>query len=117
MLTIYQVEVHGQPAARFQRSEKWMPVYKWLESLELDSLVAAKVVEAWLDSNPSLRDELLKEHTRQHLFRYVLKCHNNLLKKKKKQALKIAMVSIALFSSKRKINFVDVILSDCQLSA
>jgi hypothetical protein len=27
------------------------------------------------------------------------------------------MVSIALFSSKRKINFVDVILSDCQLSA
>ena len=89
---IDHLEVPAQPAARFQRSEKWMPVYKWLESLDLDSLVGAKAIEAWLDGNPCLREELLKEHTRQHLFRYVQKCHNNLLKKKKKQALKVAMV-------------------------
>lgn len=81
------LEVLEPPTARFRRSDKWKPVYAWLESLNLGSVVGAKVIDAWLENNPALREELLGKHTRHHLFHYIQKCHTNIIKKKKKEVL------------------------------
>ena len=81
------VEVLEPPTARFKRSDKWKPVYSWLESLNMGSVVGARAIEVWLETNPTLRAELLGKHTRHHLFHYIQKCHTNIIKKKKKQVL------------------------------
>ena len=81
------VEVLEPPTARFKRSDKWKPVYSWLESLNMGSVVGARAIEVWLETNPILRAELLEKHTRHHLFHYIQKCHTNIIKKKKKKVL------------------------------
>lgn len=81
------LEVLEPPTARFRRSEKWKPVYAWLESLDTGSVVGAKVIEIWLENNPSVKQDLLGKHTRQHLLHYIQKCHASLMKKKKNHLL------------------------------
>ncbi|KAG8048059.1 hypothetical protein GUJ93_ZPchr0008g11403 [Zizania palustris] len=48
---------------RFQRTDLWKPVYKWLESLEMESLVTSKQISEWLTSNPQIMDRLVEKHS------------------------------------------------------
>jgi hypothetical protein len=41
---------------RFQRTDLWKPVYQWLETLEMDSLVETKQISDWLSSNPNIME-------------------------------------------------------------
>ncbi|KAL2492900.1 hypothetical protein Adt_28528 [Abeliophyllum distichum] len=72
---------------RFQRTDQWMPVYSWLESLETDEVIKSKDVLDWLTANPEIRDQLYSRHSRYHLFHYIKKCHVKILKRKEKQGL------------------------------
>lgn len=82
-----ELELVEPPTARFRRSEKWRPVYVWLESLDSGSVVGSKAIDAWLSRNPSIKEDLLGKHTRHHLFHYIQKCHSNILKKRRKLVL------------------------------
>ncbi|XP_057806421.1 uncharacterized protein LOC131021306 isoform X2 [Salvia miltiorrhiza] len=75
---------------RFQRTDQWMPVYSWLESLDTDELIKSKDVVDWLTANPEIRDDLYARHSRYHLMHYIKKCHVKILKRKEKQGLIIA---------------------------
>ncbi|KAF9606258.1 hypothetical protein IFM89_024079 [Coptis chinensis] len=75
--------VERQPA-RFQRTDQWIPVYAWLESLDKDEVVKSKEISDWLDDNPSVRDKLFSRHSRYHLMHYVQKCHVKILKRRGK---------------------------------
>ncbi|XP_075107805.1 uncharacterized protein LOC142161723 isoform X6 [Nicotiana tabacum] len=37
---------------RFQRTDQWMPVYSWLESLDTDEVIKSKEIIDWLTANP-----------------------------------------------------------------
>ncbi|GFP99366.1 hypothetical protein PHJA_002080700 [Phtheirospermum japonicum] len=70
---------------RFQRTDQWMPVYAWLESLDTDEVIKSKDVVDWLTANPHIRDHLYSRHSRYHLMHYIKKCHVKILKRKEKQ--------------------------------
>ncbi|PPR94514.1 hypothetical protein GOBAR_AA26153 [Gossypium barbadense] len=36
---------------RFQRTDQWIPVYSWLESLDTDEVVKSKDISDWLNEN------------------------------------------------------------------
>lgn len=74
-----------QHPARFQRTDQWLPVYSWLESLDHGDLVKSKDISEWLDANPEVKDELSSRHSRYHLTHYVKKCHLKILKRKEKK--------------------------------
>jgi hypothetical protein len=69
---------------RFQRTDIWKPVYQWLESLEMDSLVETKQILDWLTSNPKIMDRLVEKHSKYHLIHYTQRMHLKLLKKRGK---------------------------------
>lgn len=70
---------------RFQRTDQWLPVYSWLESLETDEVVKSKDVSDWLSENPTVKDQLGLRHSRYHLMHYIKKCHMKILKRKEKR--------------------------------
>ncbi|KAL9260585.1 hypothetical protein AKJ16_DCAP10743 [Drosera capensis] len=74
----------GENPARFQRSDQWLPVYSWLESLDTDDVISSKDVADWLSSNPDISEKLGSKHTRYHLMHYIKKCHIKILKKQGK---------------------------------
>ncbi|KAF8762598.1 hypothetical protein HU200_009287 [Digitaria exilis] len=69
---------------RFQRTDLWKPVYQWLESLDMDSLVATQQISDWLTSNPKIMDRLVEKHSKYHLIHYTQRMHLKMLKKKGK---------------------------------
>lgn len=77
---------------RFQRTDQWMPIYSWLESLDTDEVIKSKDVVDWLTANPEIRDDLYARHSRYHLMHYIKKCHVKILKRKEKQGLIIAKI-------------------------
>lgn len=89
-----------QHPARFQRTDQWLPVYSWLESLDNGELVKSKDITEWLDANPEVKEELSSRHSRYHLTHYVKKCHLKILKRKEKKVVvkqKRKKNSIAIF--------------------
>jgi hypothetical protein len=80
---------------RFQRTDLWKPVYQWLESLELDSLVATQQISDWLTSNPKIMDRLVEKHSKYHLIHYTQRMHLKMLKKKGKLP-KVHMVFLTI---------------------
>ncbi|KAA8540681.1 hypothetical protein F0562_024400 [Nyssa sinensis] len=73
------------PQARFQRTDQWLPVYSWLESLDTDEVVKSKDILDWLLENPEVKEQLYTKHSRYHLTHYVKKCHVKILKRKEKK--------------------------------
>ncbi|KAJ4973581.1 hypothetical protein NE237_006755 [Protea cynaroides] len=73
------------PASRFQRTDQWIPVYSWLESLETKEVVKSKQIDEWLSKNPKVKEQLYARHSRYHLMHYVQKCHLKMLKRREKQ--------------------------------
>lgn len=71
--------------ARFQRTDQWMPVYSWLESLDTDEVVKSKDILDWLLENPEIKEQLYSRHSRYHLMHYIKKCHVKILKRKEKK--------------------------------
>ncbi|PKA63818.1 Dynein assembly factor with WDR repeat domains 1 [Apostasia shenzhenica] len=86
---------------RFQRTDQWLPVYSWLESLDKDVIVDSKEVTSWLSLNSGFRDRMLERHSKYHLMHYIQKLHLKLLKKKGKLP-KGMLLSTARASVKRK---------------
>ncbi|KAJ0950544.1 hypothetical protein HanPSC8_Chr02g0049471 [Helianthus annuus] len=70
---------------RFQRSDQWMPIYSWLETLKTDEVIKSKEILDWLTENHEIRDDLLSRHSRYHLMHYIKKCHMKILKKREKK--------------------------------
>ncbi|KAK4773312.1 hypothetical protein SAY87_028331 [Trapa incisa] len=70
---------------RFQRTDQWLPVYRWLESLEMDEIVNSNEITNWLTNNPETRDQLSAKHSKYHLTHYIKKCHMKILKRKEKK--------------------------------
>lgn len=70
--------------ARFQRTDQWLPVYSWLESLDRNEVVKSKEISEWLSENPNIKDNLYARHSRYHLMHYVQKCHMKILKRRGK---------------------------------
>ncbi|KAI3763218.1 hypothetical protein L1987_53671 [Smallanthus sonchifolius] len=70
---------------RFQRSDQWMPIYSWLETLKTDEVIKSKEIVDWLTENADIRDDLLSRHSRYHLMHYIKKCHMKILKKREKK--------------------------------
>ena len=85
VLTKQQEGQADQHPARFQRTDQWLPVYSWLESLDSGELVKSKDISEWLDANPEVKEELSSRHSRYHLTHYVKKCHLKILKRKEKK--------------------------------
>lgn len=75
------------PPARFQRTDQWIPVYSWLESLDQDDVVKSKDISDWLAANPQVKEQLCSRHSRYHLMHYIKKCHLKILKRKEKKGL------------------------------
>ncbi|KAH7855378.1 hypothetical protein Vadar_024175 [Vaccinium darrowii] len=71
--------------ARFQRTDQWMPVYSWLESLDTDELIKSEDIIDWLSANPEIKEQLYSRHSRYHLMHYIKKCHIKMLKRKEKK--------------------------------
>uniref|UniRef100_A0A2P2JL48 Uncharacterized protein LOC105649778 isoform X2 n=1 Tax=Rhizophora mucronata TaxID=61149 RepID=A0A2P2JL48_RHIMU len=78
----HQVDLHH---ARFQRTDQWLPVYSWLESLDKDEVVKSKDIADWLDGNPDIKEQLCARHSRYHLMHYIKKCHVKILKRRERQ--------------------------------
>lgn len=72
------------PHARFQRTDQWLPVYAWLETLNKDEVVKSKEIADWLEQNPKIQEQLCSRHSRYHLMHYVKKCHFKILKRRQK---------------------------------
>lgn len=69
---------------RFQRTDQWLPVYTWLESIkDTEEVVTSKDVLDWLSANPAVRDDLQSKHSRGHLMHYIKQCHLKILKRRK----------------------------------
>lgn len=60
-------------------SEKWKPVWLWLQSLGRTRIVDSAEVTAWLESNPAYAAEMRQYHTHGVLVHYVQKCHQRLV--------------------------------------
>ncbi|XAR50329.1 hypothetical protein NMG60_11004620 [Bertholletia excelsa] len=73
------------PHARFQRTDQWIPVYSWLESLDANEVVKSKDILDWLTENPEVKEQLYSRHSRYHLMHYIKKCHVKILKRKEKK--------------------------------
>lgn len=73
------------PQARFQRTDQWIPVYAWLESLDKDEAVKSKEISDWLSENPAIREQLCSRHSRYHLMHYIKKCHLKILKRRERR--------------------------------
>ncbi|XP_021636046.2 uncharacterized protein LOC110632213 isoform X2 [Hevea brasiliensis] len=73
------------PHARFQRTDQWLPVYSWLESLDNDEVVKSKDISDWLTENPEVKEQLCSRHTRYHLMHYIKKCHLKILKRRERK--------------------------------
>ncbi|KAF8390642.1 hypothetical protein HHK36_025169 [Tetracentron sinense] len=73
------------PRARFQRTDQWIPIYSWLESLDKHEVVKSKDISDWLSENPSVKEQLFSRHSRYHLMHYIKKCHLKVLKRRAKQ--------------------------------
>lgn len=73
------------PPARFQRTDQWIPVYSWLESLGTNEVVKSKEIDEWLCENPKVKEQLYARHSRYHLMHYVQKCHLKMLRRRGKQ--------------------------------
>ncbi|CAK9170284.1 unnamed protein product [Ilex paraguariensis] len=71
--------------ARFQRTDQWMPVYAWLESLDSDEVIKSKDILDWLSENPEVKESLYSKHSRYHLMHYIKKCHVKILKRKERK--------------------------------
>ncbi|KAK9113455.1 hypothetical protein Syun_020252 [Stephania yunnanensis] len=71
-------------AARFQRTDQWIPVYSWLESLDKSEVVKSKEITDWLTANPDIKEKLCSKHSRGHLMHYIQKCHFKILKRRGK---------------------------------
>jgi hypothetical protein len=82
-----QVDV---PHARFQRTDQWLPVYSWLESLDKDEVVKSKDISDWLAENPGIREQLFSRHSRYHLMHYIKKCHVKILKRRERKKVTVA---------------------------
>ncbi|XP_058103327.1 uncharacterized protein LOC131246884 isoform X2 [Magnolia sinica] len=78
------VQVEPQPP-RFQRTDQWMPVYSWLESLEKNEVVKPNEIIDWLSENPGVRDQLHSKHSRHHLMHYIQRCHFKMLRRRERQ--------------------------------
>lgn len=78
--TVSQVEF----PFRFQRTDRWLPVYTWLESLNADEVVKSKDITDWLSANPKICEQLCSRHSRYHLTHYIKKCHAKILKRQDK---------------------------------
>lgn len=77
------------PHARFQRTDQWLPVYSWLETLNKDEVVKSKEISDWLEQNPNIQEQLCSRHSRYHLMHYVKKCHFKILKRRQKGKVSI----------------------------
>ncbi|XP_061371812.1 uncharacterized protein LOC133314352 [Gastrolobium bilobum] len=73
------------PHARFQRTDQWLPVYSWLETLDKDEVVKSKEISDWLTENPKVQEQLCSRHSRYHLMHYIKKCHLKILKRRGKR--------------------------------
>ena len=91
--TVSQVEY----PFRFQRTDRWLPVYTWLESLNADEVVKSKDISDWLSDNPKICEQLCSRHSRYHLTHYIKKCHSKILKRQDK--LKVGFSFHELFIS------------------
>lgn len=60
-------------------SEKWKPVWIWLQSLNRTKIVDSAEVSAWLESNPTYATEMKQFHSHGVLVHYVQKCHQRLV--------------------------------------
>ncbi|KAG0566908.1 hypothetical protein KC19_7G096500 [Ceratodon purpureus] len=60
-------------------SEKWKPVWLWLQSLGRTKIVDSAEVTAWLNSNPGYAAEMKQYHSHGTLVHYVQKCHSRLV--------------------------------------
>ncbi|KAI4319024.1 hypothetical protein MLD38_032674 [Melastoma candidum] len=72
------------PPARFQRTDLWLPVYSWLESLKTDEVVNSSDITEWLANNLDIREQLSSKHSKYHLTHYIKKCHMKILKRREK---------------------------------
>ncbi|CAL0327627.1 unnamed protein product [Lupinus luteus] len=70
--------------ARFQRTDKWIPVYSWLEALDKDEVVKSDEIADWLTENPKIQEQLSSKHSQHHLLHYIKKCHSKILKRREK---------------------------------
>ncbi|KAF6161458.1 hypothetical protein GIB67_009337 [Kingdonia uniflora] len=86
------------PAARFQRTDQWKPVYAWLESLDKDEVVKSKDITDWLEEQPSVKEKLCARHSRYHLMHYIQKCHMKILKRRGK------LQKVSTVVSKQKVS-------------
>ncbi|XP_042497776.1 uncharacterized protein LOC122076519 [Macadamia integrifolia] len=82
-------QVEPQPS-RFQRTDQWIPVYSWLESLEKKEVVKSKEIDEWLSKNPKVKEQLYARHSRYHLMHYVQKCHLKMLRRREKQGIQFS---------------------------
>ncbi|XP_021685382.2 uncharacterized protein LOC110668457 isoform X2 [Hevea brasiliensis] len=73
------------PHVRFQRTDQWLPVYSWLESLDKDEVVKSKDISDWLTENPEVKEQLCSKHARYHLMHYIKKCHMKILKRRERK--------------------------------
>ncbi|MED6206915.1 hypothetical protein PIB30_031025 [Stylosanthes scabra] len=73
------------PNARFQRTDQWLPVYSWLETLDKDEVVKSKEISEWLTENPKVQEQLCSRHSKYHLMHYIKKCHLKILKRREKK--------------------------------
>ncbi|KAL3622538.1 hypothetical protein CASFOL_033949 [Castilleja foliolosa] len=95
MLNTNQQSAEKMYDHRFQRTDQWMPVYSWLETLDTDEVIKSKDVVDWLTANPEIRDHLYSRHSRYHLMHYIKKCHVKILKRKEKQGLIVAKIPLS----------------------
>ncbi|XP_068655697.1 uncharacterized protein [Aristolochia californica] len=72
------------PRPRFVRTDQWIPVYSWLESLDTNEVVKSKDISEWLSENPKVKDQLYARHSRYHLMHYIQKLHLKMLRKREK---------------------------------
>ncbi|KAK5777198.1 hypothetical protein PVK06_045165 [Gossypium arboreum] len=70
---------------RFQRTDQWIPVYSWLESLDTDEVVKSKDISDWLNENLQVKDQLCSRHSKYHLMHYIKKCHLKIIKRREKK--------------------------------
>jgi hypothetical protein len=87
------------PHARFQRTDQWLPVYAWLETLNKDEVVKSKEIADWLEQNPKIQEQLCSRHSRYHLMHYVKKCHFKILKRRQKGKVSISFSLLLCFLS------------------
>jgi hypothetical protein len=60
-------------------SQKWKPVWLWLQSLGRTKIVDSAEVAAWLNNNPAYAAEMKQYHSHGTLVHYVQKCHSRLV--------------------------------------